>query len=208
MKIRTFIRLTALAVAGIATLPTGRIEAQQTKGSHVDIGKKDIGGVVTSSKGPEAGVWVIAETTELPTKFARIVVTDDQGRYLIPDLPAATYQVFVRGYGLVDSPKQSAKPTQHLDLKAEVAPDAKAAAQVYPAAWWMSMLKMPDDKDFQRKFTMDVKECFDCHQLGNRITRELGTVSSPGATSSMDAWDRRTKVGPSGPSMGAFFQAI
>jgi hypothetical protein len=126
----------------------------------------------------------------------------------MPDLPAATYQVFVRGYGLVDSQKQSAKPGQHLDLKAEVAPDAKAAAQVYPAAWWMSMLKMPDDKDFQRKFTMDVKECFDCHQLGNHITRELGTVSAPGATSTLDAWDRRTKVGPSGPSMGAFFQAI
>src|SRR5262245_66108336 len=63
----------------------------------------DIGGVVSSEKGPEAGVWVVAETTDLPTRFARIVVTDDQGRYVVPDLPKASYQVWVRGYGLVDS---------------------------------------------------------------------------------------------------------
>ena len=35
---------------------------------------------------------------------SRIVVTDDRGRYLVPDLPKATYDVWVRGYGLVDSP--------------------------------------------------------------------------------------------------------
>ena len=90
----------------------------------MNVGASDIGGVVTSAKGPEAGVWVIAETTELPTKFARIVVTDDQGRYLIPDLPQADYSVWVRGYGLVDSPKMRAKPGMHLDLAAVVAPNA------------------------------------------------------------------------------------
>jgi hypothetical protein len=37
----------------------------------VAIDPDDIGGTVTSAKGPEAGVWVIAETTDLPTKFAR-----------------------------------------------------------------------------------------------------------------------------------------
>ena len=76
----------------------------------VTVGATDIGGTVTSAAGPEAGVWVIAETTELPTKFARIVVTDDSGRYLIPDLPAANYSVWVRGYGLVDSAKLTATP--------------------------------------------------------------------------------------------------
>src|SRR5262245_62647100 len=90
----------------------------------VSVGTNDIGGLVTSAKGPEVGVWVIAETTELPTKFARIVVTDDRGRYVIPDLPTASYQVFVRGYGLVDSPRQTAKPGQQLNLTATVAPDA------------------------------------------------------------------------------------
>src|SRR5262245_65072403 len=69
-----------------------------------------LSGTVTSANGPEAGVWVIAETTGLPTRFAKIVVTDERGRYLIPDLPKATYQVWVRGYGLVDSPKVEAAP--------------------------------------------------------------------------------------------------
>ena len=55
-------------------------------------------------------MWVIAETTDLPTKFAKIVVTDDQGRYLIPELPKAKYKVWVRGYGLVDSAKVDGEP--------------------------------------------------------------------------------------------------
>ena len=79
-------------------------------------GENDIGGVVTGPRGPEAGVWVIAETSELPTKFVRIVVTDDQGRYLIPDLPKANYDVWVRGYGLVDSPKSKCDRGKTLDL--------------------------------------------------------------------------------------------
>ena len=91
--------------------------------------KDDIGGGVTSANGPEAGVWVIAETTDLPTKFARIVVTDDQGRYVVPDLPDASYEVFVRGYGLVDSARVTARPGQQLNLEASVAPDARTAAR-------------------------------------------------------------------------------
>ena len=87
--------LSGLAAVVVAALPRAAVQ----------VGENDIGGVVTGPKGPEAGVWVIAETTELPTKFVRIVVTDDQGRYLIPDLPKANYNVWVRGYGLVDSPK-------------------------------------------------------------------------------------------------------
>ena len=90
--------------AGLMALPNAippAVYAQQA----VTVGATDIGGTVVGASGPEAGVWVIAETTELPTKFARIVVTDDSGRYLIPDLPTAKYNVWVRGYGLVDSAK-------------------------------------------------------------------------------------------------------
>src|SRR5881296_2430874 len=109
------------AVVGLATLlaawPATRPQAQQPPAA-VQIDNDDIGGVVTGANGPEAGVWVIAETTELPTKYAKIVVTDDQGRYVIPDLPNANYQVWVRGYGLVDSPKVRAKPGQQLNLTA------------------------------------------------------------------------------------------
>ncbi|HSL71020.1 MAG TPA: hypothetical protein VK864_12310, partial [Longimicrobiales bacterium] len=82
--------------------------ACQLDAQTVAIDSDDIGGVVTGARGPEAGVWVIAETSDLPTKFVRIVVTDDRGRYVIPDLPKANYQVWVRGYGLVDSPKSQA----------------------------------------------------------------------------------------------------
>ena len=103
---RALARLTMFA--GLMALPgliPSTIYAQQT----VTVGATDIGGIVTGAAGPEAGVWVIAETTDLPTKFARIVVTDDQGRYLVPDLPKANYSVWVRGYGLVDSPKLDRK---------------------------------------------------------------------------------------------------
>src|SRR6478736_8956764 len=93
-------------------------------------------GSVAGPNGPEAGVWVIAETRDLPTRFARIVVTDGEGRYLVPDLPAAEYDVWVRGYGLVDSPKVKASPGKVVNLKAVTAPDKKAAAQYYPALYW------------------------------------------------------------------------
>jgi hypothetical protein len=206
-------RLQSLAViaAGFAAflaISLVTIKAQQPTGAGVKIKNDDIGGVVTSSKGPEAGVWVIAETKDLPTKFARIVVTDDQGRYLIPDLPRASYTVFARGYGLLDSKRQPASLGQKLDLKAEVAPDAKAAAQIYPAAWWLSMLKFPDDKQLHQKLAGNIAVCFSCHEVGTKITRELGSISSAGATSSLDAWDRRTMVGPSGPGMSHAFHAL
>ena len=89
--------------------PRSGINAQQPA---VSVDNDDIGGVVTSPKGPEAGVWVIAETTDLPTKFVKIVVTDDRGRYVLPDLPKANYNVWVRGYGLVDSAKVRAVPAR------------------------------------------------------------------------------------------------
>src|SRR5687767_12955945 len=112
---------------------------QQTSESGVTIGDRDIGGVVTSANGPEAGVWVIAETTDLPTRYAKIVVTDDRGRYVIPDLPQASYTVWARGYGLLDSPKAKASPGKLHDVRAPVALTPAAAAEYYPAAYWYSM---------------------------------------------------------------------
>ena len=96
-----------LAVAaGILTRPA----SLQTAADTITIDSDDVGGRVTGPSGPEAGVWVIAQTNDLPTPFAKIVVTDDQGRYLIPELPKAKYKVWVRGYGLVDSPKVDGEP--------------------------------------------------------------------------------------------------
>lgn len=197
----------AVAVAALLSGTMAWLNAQQPQGA-VAIDPDDIGGVVTGDKGPEAGVWVIAETTELPTRFARTVVTDDQGRYVIPDLPRATYQVFVRGYGLVDSARQSAKPGQQLNIKASSAPDAKTAAQVYPAAWWLSMVSAPAGPDGPLKMQETIKGCFDCHQLGNKATREMNPVIAKQASSTADAWDRRVRVGPSAPSMAADFMKL
>ncbi len=107
-----------------------------------------ISGVVTSSEGPQGGVWVIAETTDLGTKFRKIVVTNDQGQYLLPDLPKANYKIWVRGYGLVDSHPVESAPGKTLPLAAVIAPDARAAAQIYPADYWASLLTIPRKSDF------------------------------------------------------------
>jgi hypothetical protein len=194
-----------VAVAAVMAASLTWVNAQQSGGVAIDA--DDLGGVVTSSKGPEAGVWVIAETTELPARFARIVVTDNQGRYVVPDLPRANYQVFVRGYGLVDSPRQAAKPGQQVNLKADVAPDARTAAEVYPAAWWLSMLEVPADSS-ARQMTDEIRGCLNCHQLGNKATREIPQSIRSQADSTLDAWDRRTQMGPSGPGMGAAFKRL
>ena len=117
----------AIAIAACLAGASAGLDAQPCPATAVTIGGTDLGGVVTSPNGPEAGVWVIAETTDLPTKFAKVVVTDDRGRYVIPDLPKATYSVWVRGYGLVDSPKVKAARGKQLNLTAAPAPTAAAA---------------------------------------------------------------------------------
>jgi hypothetical protein len=205
-----YVGVMAIVIAVLlAPAPVG-LNAQQETVVRID--NDDIGGVVTSANGPEAGVWVIAETTDLPTKFAKIVVTDDQGRYVIPDLPKANYNVWVRGYGLVDSPKVKATPGKILNLKAVVAPSAAAAAEYYPAIYWYSMLKVPEKSEFpgtgpqgngiaatmksqgQWLDTVKTDGCYTCHQLGNKATRtipkELGHFDS-----SKEAWSRRIVSG-------------
>ena len=139
--------LGVVAVGGAALLAASavRLSGQQsTDAAVVRIDNDDVDGVITSANGPEAGVWVIAETSDLPTKFAKIVVTDDQKRYVLPDLPKANYSIWVRGYGLVDSPKVKTVPGKILNLKAVVAPNAAAEAEYYPAIYWLISLACPD----------------------------------------------------------------
>ncbi|HEY3094037.1 MAG TPA: carboxypeptidase-like regulatory domain-containing protein, partial [Vicinamibacterales bacterium] len=198
-------RLGALVAASALVLSFNWVQAQQGGGAAVAIDADDIGGVVTSAKGPEAGVWVIAETTDLPAKFAKMVVTDDQGRYVLPDLPQANYQVFVRGYGLVDSPRVPAKPGQRMDLKGVVAPDGRAAAQVYPANYWLSLLEIPKGKHSAEEFALDTKACFSCHQVGTKATREIPKGS---LASMLDAWDSHTAMGPNGANMSNVFKGL
>jgi hypothetical protein len=212
MKIerRSYMARVAVSIAALLAGSVVSLSGQQNAAVRID--NDDLGGVVTSSNGPEAGVWVIAETTELPTKFAKIVVTDDQGRYLLPDLPKANYSLWVRGYGLVDSPKVRAAPGKIVNLKATLAPNEAAAAEYYPAIYWYSMLKIPDKSEFpgtgakgngmpeklqsQGQWLAGIKThgCISCHQLGNKPTRtipkELGEFKS-----SLDAWQRRVLSG-------------
>jgi hypothetical protein len=203
--------LVVLGSAVLLVLGQPRLEAQ-LHDAAVRMGPTEIGGVVTSANGPEAGVWVIAETTDLPTKFAKVVVTDERGRYLLPDLPNATYQIWVRGYGLIDSARIEAAPGKPLDLRAAVAPSQASAAEYFPAIYWYSMLRVPDRREFpgtgaegngippgiksQTQWLDVVKTngCYTCHQLGNKATRtipkELG-----GFDSSEAAWQRRIQSG-------------
>src|SRR3569623_287401 len=125
-----FSSVAAIGIAAFGIGASSKVSAQQAAAVAID--NDDIGGVVTSPNGPEAGVWVIAETRDLPVRYIKSVVTDDQGRYVIPDLPPATYSVWARGYGLVDSAKASAKPGQQLRITAVAAPDEAAAAHYYP----------------------------------------------------------------------------
>jgi len=160
-----------------------------TQASAQSISKNDIGGVVTSPHGPEAGVWVIAETHDLPTRYAKMVVADERGRYVVPDLPKGKYDVWVRGYGLIDSPKVQSEPGQHLNLTAVLAPNEAAAAAYYPAIYWFAMLKIPTADQFGGKSDIPEKitqadwltaiknqACVGCHQLG-----QLGTRTIPAA---------------------------
>src|SRR5689334_11039130 len=183
--------------------------------AQVQIDADDIGGVVTGAKGPEAGVWVIAETKDLPTRYIKIAVTDDQGRYVLPDLPKANYDVWVRGYGLVDSQHVKAAPGKALNLKAVAAPTEAAAAAYYPPIYWFSMLKIPDAKQFpgtgasgngmpvslqdQGMWLRNLKTdgCSSCHQLGDKATRELSPQLGHFNTSA-EAWERRIQSGQAG----------
>jgi hypothetical protein len=193
---------TAIAIAAVMALPTWAV-AQNS----VVIDNDDIGGVVNGPSGPEAGVWVIAETNDLPTRFARMVVTDNQGRYVVPDLPKAKYKVWVRGYGLVDSAKVDGEPGKQLNLTAEPAPNDAVAAQYYPAIYWYSMIKIPEANQFDGKgaipsgvtqqewlTTIKNRACIGCHQIGQLSTRTIPAAFGP-FKSGEDAWIRRTQSG-------------
>jgi hypothetical protein len=201
---RTIRRPSTLSCLATLLSLHGGIAAAQA----VAIDTDDIGGVVTGPAGPEAGVWVIAETEDFDTRYAKIVVTDDQGRYVVPDLPPADYQVWVRGYGLVDSAKSGARPGSNLNLRATAAPSPAAAAAVYPAAYWYSMMKVPAAAEVSslpggvNQYLAAVKNlsCIGCHQIGQLSTRTLPQefASLP---NHHEAWVRRIQSGQAGSQM-------
>ena len=205
-------------VAAFGAYPTNALLQAQR---NVPAATGYISGVVRSDKGPEAGVWVIAETKDLLTNFIKIVVTDDQGRFMLPELPNATYNVWVRGYGLVDSAKTQLKPgANSVTLKATLAKTAQEAAQVYPGNYWLSLMEPPAKNLFpgtgtqgngvgasmltQNHWINSLKSgCNFCHQLGNKLTRTLDDVykGEPAINTPFAAWDRRLHGGVRGDAM-------
>jgi hypothetical protein len=205
------------------------VSAGQTPsgGASVAIDNDDIGGIVTGARGPEAGVWVIAETTNLPTRLIKSVVTDDQGRFVVPDLPSAEYDVWVRGYGLVDSPKTKTTPGKIVNLKGVAAPDKKAAAQYYPAQFWFALMQVPPVSDFPGtgekgngiapsirtqgewiRQVVNTDGCTGCHQMGGPATRRIPKSILDTAPNSKSAWDQRIQAGQAGGGMSARFTQV
>ena len=216
MSMRRSVKLGVLGGAcllGVSLAWTAqRVDARQEANDGVGV----IHGVVRSDAGPEAGVWVIAETDDTPTKLVKIVVPDDDGRYLLPELPDATYDVWVRGYGLVDSPTVTGRPGQELALRAVLAPTPRDAAKIYPANYWYSLIEVPAKSEFpgtgpdgngiapgmtsQAAWVDRMKQgCQLCHQLGTRITREVDHLDDFDST--LAAWDHRVQTGQRGASM-------
>jgi cytochrome c551/c552 len=210
------------SVAGVIVAALVASSPSEVDAQSIRIGPTDIGGVVTSVKGPEAGVWVIADTTGLGTgRYAKIVVTDDQGRYLLPALPSgAQYNLWVRGFGLVDSPRVHAKPGTTLNLTAVIAPTERAAAQYYSGSYWWSMLKIPEKGMFpgtgskgngmspdlrsQLDWIDGVKQngCGNCHQAGGPTMRSIDYAAlGVGEKDSKAAWAARLRQGQAGGSM-------
>jgi hypothetical protein len=216
--------VTAFAVTMLVSM--GGVQSQATQQAAVAVDNDDIGGVVTGPRGPEAGVWVIAETRDTPTKLIKTVATDDRGRYLIPDLPRGNYDVWVRGYGLVDSPKVKSAPGKSVNLTAVAAPGPSAAAAYYPAQYWLALLQLPPARDFpgtgangngisesmgsQGEWIRNVVNtdgCTGCHQMGNRATREVPEALGR-FPNSIAAWDRRIQSGQAGNGMSSRFTQV
>ena len=207
-------------IALSVSVPTNAQQAKQAKAgaSRYVSPPGYITGVVQGEKGPEAGVWVIAETKDLQTGFIKTVVTNDQGRFMLPELPGANYKVWVRGYGLVDSTPVDAKPSATaLTLKVTSAKTPAEAAKVYPGDYWLSLLAPPPPSAFPqtaqaaaRMVDQDhwidqlKKGCNFCHQLGNPLTRDVQHVfaAKPDLVKThQDAWEWRLGVGVRGTNM-------
>ena len=208
--------LLAIGCAAVLTASLDGTSVAQNTAPAPAIDADDIGGVVTGPRGPEAGVWVIAETTDLPTKFVRIVVTDDQRPVCRSPIfrkrtttsgCAATVWSIRRKYRV--APGKIAE--SHGRRGAEM---PRAAAQYYPAGYWFSLLNVPDKSEFpgtgptgngiapnidaaRRSGSRNVKSgrlhgVPSARQQGDArdCQRTLGTFPTSAA-----AWERRAAVG-------------
>ena len=153
--------------------------------------------------------------------YSQIVVTDHDGRFVLPELPDAIYDVWVRGYGLVDSQPVAVRPGAELTLNATPARTPQEAARIYPANYWYALLEVPLASEFPgtgdagngisesmrsqaQWIDMTKQGCQLCHQLGNQVTREITHLSHLSFDSTYEAWDHRLQVGVRGGFMSGF----
>jgi hypothetical protein len=132
-------------------------------------------------------------------------VTDDQGRFVVPDLPKANYDVWVRGYGLVDSGKVRAAPGSTVRLTAGRPASPREAAEIYPAMYWFSMLRVPAAGEFplgpvasQQQWLNTIKSgaCQSCHAIGTPGMRHVPDLfMKMGKGNSHEAWRNRLRAG-------------
>src|SRR5438034_2013086 len=114
--------------------------------------------------------------------------------------------------------KTKTSPGKEVNLTAVVAPDAKAAAQYYPAGYWFSLLRPPAKDEFpgtgptgnglspamktQAQYLWQIKSgtCMACHALGTKGTREFPEALR-NSGSSEKTWERRLMSGQAGGNM-------
>ncbi len=179
-------------LAAVICVASGLAVGQQNRpagnsgASGFPVDENSIGGVVMNSDGraPEAGVWVIAETRSLPAPFRKIVVTDEQGRFLVPDLPVAPYELWVRGYGLKDSEPMKISRGERVTIQVANARDPQEAARIYPPSYWTSLIQPPSKEEIPASFTSQdhwiatwKNTCNHCHEIGAIPTRGLTSTS-------------------------------
>src|SRR6267154_1037743 len=181
---RSIARTAFWAILAIVCIISRSASGGQQSVSGLQVDKSSIGGMVVNTSGgkPEAGVWVIAETKSLPTPFRKIVVTDDQGRFLVPDLPAGSYELWVRGYGLKDSDRVKASLGGTVKLQVSNAANPQEAAKIYPASYWTSMIQPPAMSELPATYKSQDEwlaaqrnGCNHCHELGMVATRRYTT---------------------------------
>src|SRR5712671_3652148 len=181
---RSVTRTSLWAFLGIICILSRPASGGQQVVPGLQVDKSSVGGTVVNTSGgkPEAGVWVIAETKSLPVPFRKIVVTDDQGRFLVPDLPGGSYELWVRGYGLKDSDRVKASLGGTVKLQISNAANPQEAAKIYPASYWTSMIQPPAMSELPATYKSQDEwlaaqrnGCNHCHELGMVATRRYTT---------------------------------
>ena len=222
-------RITAVVVAALVAATLGTVGARQTAAPTVAIDADDIGGVVTGAAGPEAGVWVIAETTDA----ADALDQERRHRRSGPLPHSRSAEGALRRLGPRLRARRLARRSKRRQarrsrLKAVAAPAREAAAEYYPAQVPGSRCcRCRPKSDFpgtgpsgngiapniksQGEWIRNIVNtdgCTGCHQMGGKATREIPESARQVSEAHRQAWDRRIQSGQAGGGMSARFTQV